>query len=1064
MRSVLLFVLLSVFALAAPLQKRVIETGNGGYILSNTIIVKMKESIQTKTSQPVLPAAMFTALQGLGGITTTQLFKTEEKTSVGLEKIYAIEFTNDVNPFTVAESVKASGEVEWAEPRFLYAASVVPNDPSYSSQWNLSKVSAATAWNVTEGDTTVIIGIVDTGVQWDHPDLSGNIWHNWKEIPNNGIDDDGNGYIDDTIGWDFGGLTGTSDNNPTEDAADHGTHVAGIASATTNNGVGIAGLGFKCKIMAVKTAENSVRSSAGEALISFGYEGIVYAVNNGCKVINCSWGGPVFSQYGKQTIDYATSKGVLVVCAAGNSNSNLPSYPANYDGVLCVGATTTSDTRSSYSNYGYRVDVSSPGDNIYSTWMTSTYTNLSGTSMASPLAAGLAGLVKSQFPKYTPQQVAEQIRVTTDNIDNLNSSYTHQLGKGRINASTAVSTANAISLRAYDVQFSDVDYGNGDGVFQQGEAIAVRVKFRNILNSATPYTVTLTAIGSDATIVNGIYTTPSMAMGDSCDNSAAPLKFQISASVAANKTLGFFLTYTNGTYTDYQYISTVANPLYAWQSVYTGMSGAIWGIDYASNDVVWISSDSGYVSKSINGGLTFSKPVFVGSGTYSIVGLSDKIAVVATGPASGNGQILRTTDGGATWTQVYTTSGAWFDIISKTDANNLWALSDPISGKFHIVKSTDAGATWTVCSNLPTAPANTAGLNDAWYQIGSNIWFGIGASSGSNANKVFKSTNGPDGPWTSYTTTQQGSGSMAFSSATGNGLIGFPGVSNYLNKTTNGGTSYSSVTTTIGAVSGLDYIPGTATAYAASNSGLYKTTNNGTAWTQESLPSGVSGTTYFIRLTNSGNNGLVGGASGLLLRKIQSGVPQTITLTSPVGGETWPAGSVQNITWTSTQIATVKIEYSTDNGATWVTVTASVPAEPATFAWTVPATPSAQARIRVSDGSNTATNTISPNTFTILNPNDVKTDGKSYSYALFTNYPNPFNPTTTIRFSLASGSHVSLIIYNSLGQRVATLVNSDMSAGIHEQVWNAGSCASGVYFYELRAGNFTSVKKLLLMK
>ncbi len=1064
MKKLLLFALLSMVALGGTIQKRAIATKDGGWLVSNTVIVKMKQPLADKSARPTLPGALFSKMQGLGEISTTRLFSSQEKSASGLDKLYEIEFSSDVSPYTVAENIKSSGEVEWAEPRFLYQTSFVPNDPSFSNQWGLSQVSAEAAWATTQGDTSVVIGIVDTGVQWDHPDLNGNIWHNWKEIAGNGIDDDGNGYIDDTIGWDFGGAAGTADSNPTEDKADHGTNVAGIADAVTNNGVGVAGMGYKCKIMAVKTARNDVRSSTGDALIYYGYEGIVYAVDNGAKIINCSWGGTTYSLYAKQIIDYAISKNVLVVCAAGNNNTSAPHYPSAYQGTLSVGATGTSDKRSSYSNYGYRLDVSAPGDDIYNTWMTNTYAYLSGTSMASPMVAGLAGLVKSRFPSYTASQIAEQIRATADNVDYLNPSYIHMMGRGRINAASAVNSSSAISLREYNIQFTDADLGNGDGVFQPGETVSLRMKFRNILNANSGFTVSLTSLTSNATVVNGTYVTPALNMSDSCDNNTQPLSFTVSATAGSNATAGFLLTYTCGSYSDYEYISAIVNPAYSWQSVISGTTASIWGVDYASSDVIWISTDSGYVKRSTDGGLTFQSAGFVGYGSYSIVGLSDQTALVATGPASGSGQILRTTDGGTTWNQVYTASGAWFDALAKTDANNLWALSDPIGGKFHIVKSSDAGLTWTVCSNLPTAASTLYGLNNSWYQVGSTIWFGVNSSTTSGANKVLRSTTGPDGPWTTVTTTQQGSGTMAFSSATGNGLVGFPSVANYLNKTTNGGTSYTSLATTIGAATGLDYIQGTSTAYAATSTGLYKSTNNGTNWTAESLPATASGIPYYIRLANGGVNGIIGGSGGMLLRKIPTGATQTLTLAAPAGGEKWTIGTQQNITWSSAQIATVKIDYSTDNGTTWIAVVANIPASPATYVWTVPNTPTNQALIRISDGSNTATFAQSAAAFSIASPSDVKDNLKSYSYELFQNYPNPFNPSTVIRFSLASRSQVSLVVYNQLGQRIATLLDGMQDTGVHEKVWNASAFPSGVYFYQLKTPDFTSVKKLMLVK
>ena len=241
-----------------------------------------------------------------------------DNTGAGLDRIIEIKYGSDVDPQYLASQIKKSADVEWAEPRYIYKTSYVPSDPSFSKQWSLTKINATQAWDVAKGDTSIIIGIVDTGIDWDHPDLAANIWTNKKEIPGNGIDDDNNGYVDDVRGWDFGGSTGTPDNNPMEDKPDHGTHVAGIASAVTDNGVGVASIGGNSKLMAVKTSTNSNRDSNGNPYISYGYEGIVYAVDNGAKIINCSWGGDGYSMDGETVIKYALAKGALVVAAAGN--------------------------------------------------------------------------------------------------------------------------------------------------------------------------------------------------------------------------------------------------------------------------------------------------------------------------------------------------------------------------------------------------------------------------------------------------------------------------------------------------------------------------------------------------------------------------------------------------------------------------------------------------------------------------------------------------------------------------------------------------------------------------
>ncbi|MCK5590717.1 MAG: S8 family serine peptidase, partial [Candidatus Pacebacteria bacterium] len=349
----------------------------------------------------------------------------------------------------------------------------------------LVKVQAEQAWDISTGNSNIIIAIVDTGVDWEHPDLAAHIWEN--DDPINGVDDDGNGFIDDLRGWDFGGLDGTPDNDPMEDNPTHGTHVAGIASAVTNNSEGVAGLGFNCTIMPVKTSQHDI----GDRLIAYGYEGILYAIDNGADIINCSWGGFGFSRANQEVINYAVENGVVMICAAGNDGLDEIIYPANYDGVLSVGFTGPTDNKAFTSNYGVNLDVMAPGEGILSTWqsLTSPYISINGSSMASPLAAGLAGLVIDHFPQFNPLQVIEQIRINADNIDALNPGFDEMLGSGRINAFKALNNSNSKSVRITNYRF--VDEGDGDGIIESGEDVSIKLDFVNYLSPTASLSIDL---------------------------------------------------------------------------------------------------------------------------------------------------------------------------------------------------------------------------------------------------------------------------------------------------------------------------------------------------------------------------------------------------------------------------------------------------------------------------------------------------------------------------------------------------------------------------------------------
>lgn len=600
--------------------QNVIQKG-GQIYYSNYVAVKFKSLPQLSVGLPVVSSGLNNYLTSINTKNTLPFIKENQKEHSGLERIFYIQYDAALDPYYVSSIIKDYAEVEWAEPRFLYNIVYDPNDPSYPSQYSLSKINAKLAWDITKGDTNVVIGIIDTGVDWNHPDLSANIWHNKNEIPDNGIDDDNNGYIDDYIGWDFGGLTGAPDNNPREDRPDHGTHVAGIASAVTNNGIGIASIGFNSKIMPVKTAQDNIRNQAGDALISFGYEGIVYAADNHASIINCSWGGGGFSILSQETINYAISKGALVVCAAGNSGINSSFYPASFNGVISVGASTTSDTKASFSNYGPDVDIMAPGVSILSTWEdpSNIYISNSGTSMASPLAAGLAALIKARFPDYTPAQIGEQLRVNCDNIDSLNPGFQYLIGKGRINAYKSLQNSNSKSVRITDYTFSDeAPGGNGDGILQPGETINLLVKCVNYLSPLNGLTATLVSQNSYSTVINGSFTTAPVSTLQSFDNSTNRFSFKLSESMPANVDINFVVKFSEGTdYDDFQWLKAKGNPDYA---VQTGNNVALTITSFgalAFNDYSTNKEGDGFHFKTSNN-LIFEAALMTGRSSFQV--------------------------------------------------------------------------------------------------------------------------------------------------------------------------------------------------------------------------------------------------------------------------------------------------------------------------------------------------------------------------------------------------------------------------------------------------------------
>ncbi len=357
------------------------------------------------------------------------------------DRTYKIQFASISKAEALIRDLERLDDVEYAERVELLRPTLTPNDPGVPQQYHLNNISAFDAWDIHTGGNAVV-AIVDDAVRISHNDLSPNVWVNTAEIPNNGIDDDANGYVDDVNGFDVADLDNNP--NPPASAADfnfsHGTHCAGIASGATDNGTGIASIGFSNKIMGVKcTSDNG-----NPQFVENGYEGVAYAMAAGADVISMSWGGPQASQTAQNVFNQAHGMGITLVAAAGNDNSSQTFYPAGYNFVISVASTNQGDQKSSFSNYGSWIDISAPGSQILSTVATSatSYQVYDGTSMACPMVAGLCGLLKSYDGSLSPDDIEFCITNTADNIDSQNPSFISQLGAGRINAHLALQCSN----------------------------------------------------------------------------------------------------------------------------------------------------------------------------------------------------------------------------------------------------------------------------------------------------------------------------------------------------------------------------------------------------------------------------------------------------------------------------------------------------------------------------------------------------------------------------------------------------------------------------------------------
>ncbi|RLD42511.1 MAG: hypothetical protein DRI86_11495, partial [Bacteroidetes bacterium] len=297
---------------------------------------------------------------------------------VDLSLWYVLNYQSSTPSEKLIQQIKYTGIFQFVERRSINHLLWVPNDPKIGKQFYLDAIHAYEAWDIEKGDTNIVVGVTDTGIDKSHEDLKDGIKYNYQDTLD-GIDNDNDGFIDNFCGWDVG----NNDNNAQFGLIGHGTFVSGFISAVPNNNIGIAGVGYHIKTLPVKVDDTL-------GYLAKDYEGIVYAADHGVFAINCSWGGTHGDNYGREMVNYATNnRGCLVVAACGNSNNNVFLYPASYENVFSCAATDSNDVRWEYSSYGSQVDIAAPGTFVYSTWTYNYYIYSHGTSFSSPIVAAV---------------------------------------------------------------------------------------------------------------------------------------------------------------------------------------------------------------------------------------------------------------------------------------------------------------------------------------------------------------------------------------------------------------------------------------------------------------------------------------------------------------------------------------------------------------------------------------------------------------------------------------------------------------------------------------------------
>ncbi|WP_223648879.1 S8 family peptidase [Hymenobacter psoromatis] len=533
------------------------------------LVVKLRAGAGAPAAE--LPALQ-AALQTLRATSLTQKFprslapSPEQPAAVDLRRVFELSVPPEVSLAKARAVLLATGVVEYVEPLYVRQPLYLPNDPLADStagkQYYLRLTQAYRAWDFMKGDTSVVIGMTDTGIRFTHEDLRRQVKYNYVD-PINGIDDDGDGYIDNFYGWDFS--NNNNDPRANDDNAVHGTETSGVAAGQADNGLGIAGVGFNTKFLPLQIFPGTTTGAFA------GFEAIVYAADHGCRVINMSWGGAGgYSRFEQDVCTYAAvNRDVVLVAAAGNTPADLLFYPASYDHVLSITATDAADAKAGFSTYSHRVDLAAPGVAIISALgskngsVDADYNYNTGTSLAAPQVTGAAALVRAHFPQLNAEQVQAQIRQAADTSMYqvpANAAYRGYLGTGRLNVARAVA---ALTQREARIVSSTIAPARPSG-YAPGDTLRLAVQVRNLLGPVAGLSVRLISLSPYLTVRAGSFAVGSLATLAEATNEAAPFRLAVAAGgipVNTKATLRYDLAGEAG-YRSTQYLELLLNPDY----------------------------------------------------------------------------------------------------------------------------------------------------------------------------------------------------------------------------------------------------------------------------------------------------------------------------------------------------------------------------------------------------------------------------------------------------------------------------------------------------------------------
>jgi subtilisin family serine protease len=524
-------------------------------------------------------------ISGSGDI-MNMLDVSEIKPFIKLEQINSVRarsskpFKYDINAYRMLRYTNTEIHVEEAinllyrtgmfdiiEPAFIDRITYEPNDSLLSRQYYLELTNTFEAWDITRGSSKIVVAIVDSGIDRNHPDIVENLWYNEAD-PIDGLDNDNNGYVDDYRGWDFGGADKDNPNDEDNDPGikngeshSHGTSVGGLVGATPDNNKGFAGIGFNTKLLFTKhMADNQ---PTDELSLYNTYSGILYSASMGVDIINCSFGSEFRSQIAQDIINYVVEDlDVIVVAASGNSGMEDDNhYPSAYDNVLSVSAVDREMRKSTFTTYGNTVDITAPGSGIAVLQFDDDYGTSQGTSFSTPIVAGGLALVKAHRPGMTALQYGELIRVTAnDTIYDINSSsiFKNKLGKGILDIENALKASPpSIRLMTYKLLNSE---GKTPGPGEEGFFVA---NFKNFLwPSTSGMKVKLTSKSALFEVLENESILGKIEMNQMTSNTANPFRIKIFETIPPNTKIDLMLEYIDGDFYDYQFLTVLLNPTF----------------------------------------------------------------------------------------------------------------------------------------------------------------------------------------------------------------------------------------------------------------------------------------------------------------------------------------------------------------------------------------------------------------------------------------------------------------------------------------------------------------------